>query len=284
MMLTTCSTGPLVRKLQNRLNVTESGIYDSETSYAVVEFQKSNNLTPDNIVGKQTWDLLFPIATLAKNEETKDTKTPTSNNTATDRLFDKLYDYIPANFLVELHNVSQKYGITTPLRIAHFLSQCSEESVNFTAVEENLNYRAEGLTLTFKKHFKNLAEMEQYAHKPEKIANRVYAFRYGNGSEASGDGWKYRGRGLIETTFKSNYRRFFKYMGLPEDSDPDLLATTYPIESAIFFFNDNNIWPICDKGGSVATITEVTKRVNGGTNGLNKRVEIFNILYKVLIS
>ena len=159
----------------------------------------------------------------------------------------------------------------TPVRAAHFFAQTSHETGNFKAFSENLNYSAAGLQGTFGKYFPGNLE-ESYARNPEKIANRVYADRMGNGNEASGDGWKYRGRGTLQLTGKANYKAFADYLGKPEIMDnPDLVATTYAFESAMFFFDKNKLWSICDKGINDAAILELTKRINGGTHGLEDR-------------
>jgi putative chitinase len=159
----------------------------------------------------------------------------------------------------------------SPIRAAHFFAQTSHETGNFKAFSENLNYSAAGLQGTFGKYFPGTLE-ESYARNPEKIANRVYADRMGNGNEASGDGWKYRGRGALQLTGKSNYKAFADYLGKPEIMDnPDLVATTYAFESAMFFFDKNKLWSICDKGINDAAILELTKRINGGTHGLEDR-------------
>jgi putative chitinase len=122
----------------------------------------------------------------------------------------------------------------------------------------------------------------QYERKPEKIANKVYANRMGNGNEASGEGWKYRGRGYIQLTGKENYKAFDATV--PEDitANPDLVATKYALASAAFFFKKNNLWSICDRGSDDATVTSVTKRVNGGTIGLLDRKKHFKEFYHLL--
>jgi putative chitinase len=134
----------------------------------------------------------------------------------------------------------------------------------------------------FKKYFPNASLANAYQRQPEKIANRVYASRMGNGPEGSGDGYKFRGRGYIQLTGKENYTRFNSTV--PEDiiGNPDLVATKYPLASAAFFFNSNKLWAICDKGADSATVTAVTKRVNGGTIGLADRQKHFNEYYKLL--
>jgi putative chitinase len=123
----------------------------------------------------------------------------------------------------------------------------------------------------------------QYERKPEKIANRVYASRMGNGNEASGEGWKYRGRGYIQLTGKENYKAFDATV--PEDilANPDLVATKYALASAAFFFKKNGLWAICDRGAGMNNVTAVTKRVNGGTIGLIDRQKHFNEFYHLLV-
>lgn len=161
----------------------------------------------------------------------------------------------------------------TPVRAAHFFAQTAHESGNFKAFSENLNYSADGLQKIFGKYF-DAASAAKAARNPEKIANRVYANRMGNGNEASGDGWKYRGRGALQLTGKDNYKAFADYLKKPEIMDnPDLVATEYSFESAIFFFEKNKLWAICDQGINDAAITALTKRINGGTHGLDDRKE-----------
>lgn len=160
----------------------------------------------------------------------------------------------------------------TPIRAAHFFAQCAHESGGFKAFNENLNYGAKGLQDTFKKYFPDAATAAKYERKPEMIANRVYASRMGNGDEKSGDGWKYRGRGAIQLTGKDNYLAFSKHIGDPEVmTNPDVVATKYSFESAMFFFETNKLWAICDKGVDDATILALTKKINGGTHGLDDR-------------
>jgi putative chitinase len=165
--------------------------------------------------------------------------------------------------------------------LAHFLAQCGHESGGFKAVSENVNYSADGLKKIFGKYFPgNLAE--SYARQPEKIASRVYGGRMGNGDEASKEGFKFRGRGYIQLTGKSNYTNFAKFIGEDTVANPDLVATKYPLASAAFFFDSNKLWSICDKGADEATVTAVTKRVNGGTIGLVDRLKHFKEYYSLL--
>jgi putative chitinase len=161
----------------------------------------------------------------------------------------------------------------TPVRAAHFFAQTAHETGGYKLFSENLNYSAQGLQGIFGKYFPGTLE-ESYARNPEKIANRVYASRMGNGDEKSGDGWKYRGRGALQLTGKDNYAAFAKYLQKPEImTNPDLVATEYSFESAMFFFDKNKLWEICDKGINDAAILALTKRINGGTHGLADRNE-----------
>jgi len=166
-----------------------------------------------------------------------------------------------------------KYFKLSNERAAHFFAQTSHETGEFKLFSENLNYSADGLQKIFAKYFPGNLE-ESYAKNPEKIANRVYASRMGNGNEASGDGWKYRGRGALQLTGKDNYKAFAQYLGKPEIiTNPDLVATEYAFESAMFFFDRNKLWAICDQGINDKTILALTKRINGGTHGLTDRTE-----------
>jgi putative chitinase len=175
-----------------------------------------------------------------------------------------------------------KTSATNPLRLAHFLAQCSHESDSFRLTKENLNYSTQGLKTTFNKYFPTDELANAYARQPEKIANRVYANRMGNGDEKSGDGWKYRGRGFIQLTGKDNYKAFGDFIKEDILSNPDLVATKYPLTSAVFFFNNKKLWTICDKGETDAVVTEVTEKVNGGRNGLQDRLNKFKT-FKTLI-
>ena len=176
---------------------------------------------------------------------------------------------------------AMKFYKFTPARAAHFFAQTAHESGNFKAFSENLNYGAKGLLGIFKKYFPTEAKALEYERKPEKIANLVYANRMGNGDEASGDGYKFRGRGALQLTGKDNYKAFADYMKQPEIMDnPDLVATKYSFDSAIFFFDKNKLWTICDQGVNDASILALTKRINGGTHGLEDRKEKTNKYYE----
>lgn len=159
----------------------------------------------------------------------------------------------------------------TPVRAAHFFAQTAHETGGFKTFSENLNYSADGLQKIFGKYFPGDLE-NSYAKQPEKIANRVYANRMGNGTEESGDGWKFRGRGALQLTGKDNYKAFADYLDKPEIMDnPDLVATTYSFESAFFFFDKNKLWAICDLGINDPAIEKLTRKINGGTHGLDDR-------------
>lgn len=161
----------------------------------------------------------------------------------------------------------------TDNQAAHFFGQCAHESGNFSVFSENLNYSAEGLTKIFKKYFPTIASTAGYARKPENIANKVYANRMGNGPEASGDGWKFRGRGPIQLTGKDNYTAFAASVQRPDVlTNPDLVVGELAFESALWFFRKNGLLTIADRGTDVATITAISKRVNGGTHGLADRI------------
>ena len=188
---------------------------------------------------------------------------------------DKLKGHIPDTVIAQIPGVVEKFEINTPLRLAHFLAQCGHESGGFKAVSENLNYGAAGLQSIFKKYFTAESAVE-YARKPEKIANIVYANRMGNGNQASGEGYKFRGRGFIQLTGKDNYTAFDKVVEDDILATPDLVATKYPLLSAAWFFHKNGLHKIADEGATDAVVTKVTKRVNGGTIGLADRIKHFN--------
>jgi len=195
---------------------------------------------------------------------------------------DKLKGHIPDTVIAQIPGIQDKFEINTPLRLAHFLAQCGHESGGFRLVKENLNYSAKGLQGIFKKYFPNEALAKQYERKPEKIANKVYGGRMGNGDEASGDGAKYCGRGFIQLTGKTNYQAFFKSIGADVTTDPTLVATQYPLASAAWFFNKNGLHKLADGGATDTVVTSITKRVNGGTIGLPDRIKHFKEYHALL--
>ena len=193
---------------------------------------------------------------------------------------DKLKGHIPDNVISQIPDVMKTFGIDTPVELAHFLSQCGHESAGFKVVNEKLNYSAKGLLGIFKKYFPTQTLAESYQRKPEKIANRVYASRMGNGDEASGEGYKFRGRGFIQLTGKQNYTAFGKSIGVDIAASPDLVATKYPLLSAAWFFSKNCLAKC--KDASDASVLAVTKCVNGGTIGLADRQKHFKEYYHLL--
>lgn len=180
---------------------------------------------------------------------------------------------IPQNKNIEqVHSVLRvllpKYKIDTPKRIAGFLSQCGHESSDFNILQENLNYSAQGLLATFPKYFSDMTTATAYQRQPQRIANRVYGSRMGNGPEASGDGWKYRGRGAIQLTGKNNYSTFAKYINKTLDETVSYLETlSGSVESACWFWSTNNLNALADS----ADVRAMTRRINGGTHGLEDR-------------
>ena len=194
----------------------------------------------------------------------------------------KLKGHVPDAVIAQIPEVMDKFQINTPLRLCHFLSQCGHESGNFKAVNENLNYGAKGLRGIFPKYFPTDALAAEYERKPEKIANKIYGGRMGNGPEATGEGYKFRGRGYIQLTGKDNYSAFDKVVAENILETPDLVATKYPLLSAAWFWNSRKLNEIADKGATTAEVTAITKKVNGGTIGLDDRIKHFNEFYALL--
>ena len=177
-------------------------------------------------------------------------------------------------YINHLEEVLPKFGIAeSKLRLAHFFAQVLHESGCLRFDMENLNYSSEALVKVFGKYFRTKEEADACARQPEKIANRVYANRMGNRGETSGDGWKYRGRGLIQLTGRSNYKAFAEWVGDERVVDePDLVSSEYAVHSAVFFWVKNDLNKLADKDDVVG----LTRRVNGGENGLAHRRELLN--------
>jgi putative chitinase len=194
---------------------------------------------------------------------------------------EKLKGHIPDTVINQIPEVSSKFGVNTPQRLAHFLAQTGHESGGFRVTTENLNYSAKGLTNIFKKYF-TPESAQEYQRKPEKIANIVYANRMGNGNQASGDGFKFRGRGYIQLTGKNNYQAFDKTVEDNIEANPDLVATKYPLLSAAWFWSKNGLNAIADTGAGEDVVTKITKRVNGGTIGLADRIAHFKEYHNLL--
>ena len=200
---------------------------------------------------------------------------------------EQLREMIPKNPYVDqwfeaIYEILPEYEITTPQRVAAFLAQCAHESGGFVFLKENLNYKAASLRRVFPKYFPDDAIAAQYAGKGEMIANRVYANRMGNGDEHSGDGYKYCGRGLIQLTGKDNYTAFGKAINEDIVSNPDKVASNYALLSAAWFFTKNGLHKIADTGATDQVVTQITKRVNGGTIGLADRIKHFKEYYNLL--
>ena len=182
----------------------------------------------------------------------------------------------PDKFCNLLDNLLPAAGIDSKERVNMFLAQCGHESGGFSRFTEGLNYSVKGLRATFPKYFPDDATALKYERQKEKIANRVYANRMGNGPESSGDGWKYRGRGMIMTTGKDNYNEFSKYSGIDAVNNPDVLSSdmSVAIKSAIWFWNKNGL----NKFADAKDILGATKKINGGTIGLEDRTKHYNEL------
>ena len=187
---------------------------------------------------------------------------------------------IPNNVIAQINDVTDKYGINTELRLAHFLSQASHESKNFTRVKENLNYSGAVLYRVFKSHFKNQFEANQFQHQPQKIANRIYSNRMGNGDEKSGDGYKFFGRGYIQLTGRENYTAFSKTIDSNILNHPELVSDKYPLQSAAWFFN--RAIKAADGGDSIEAVEAVTKIINGGEIGFQDRYNTFLKIHEAL--
>jgi putative chitinase len=200
---------------------------------------------------------------------------------------DQLKQLLPGNNNIDewaeaLNSVLPEYEINTVERIAAFIAQCAHESGNFTRLEENLNYRWQTLRKVFPKYFPTDAIAQEYASRPDKkeaIANRAYANRMGNGPEESGDGYRYRGRGLIQLTGKNNYTAFANSLDIPVEEAAEYLETfDGAVQSACWFWDTNNLNKWADEGDMVT----LTKRINGGTNGLEDRIKHYKHALKVL--
>ncbi|MBC8031032.1 MAG: peptidoglycan-binding protein [Pyrinomonadaceae bacterium] len=285
------SSGPEVTALQTKLKQLGfapqgvDGNFGPGTEAAVIAFQKSKGLTADGKAGPAT---LAALESSGGASDAASTSSPTSNAssaaTSSGGLnLAALSGLIPAAVIAQIPETAEKFGITSNLRLAHFLAQCALESMEFKATVEKLGYSsAERILKIFKKYFKTV-DPAPYVNNPEKLANRVYANRMGNGDEASGDGFKFRGRGYIQLTGRNNYTSFSSFIGEDCVANPDLVATTYPLASAGFFFNSNRIWGLCDRGSSDAAVYAVSKAVNGDPpHAVPERTQYFKKFYNAL--
>lgn len=191
--------------------------------------------------------------------------------------FSPLQGAVPSKVYDQVPDTCARFDLNSGLRLAHFLAQVSHESMSFRVVSENLNYSQQGLLITFGKHF-TVEEAKAYARQPERIANRVYCNRMGNGDEASGDGWKFRGRGYIQLTGRANYMAFDNVVPESVMSSPNYVAAKYPLLSAGWFWSTNGLNKLADADD----IRSVTKRINGGYNGLEDRTNKFHYYYNLL--
>ena len=267
-----------VKLLQQKLGVDPVGNFGPATEAAVKAFQTKNGLIADGIVGDSTWNKIMGLAITAPVPA----QAPTPVASVGGLKLDKLKGHIPDAVIAQIPDTAAKFGINTPLRLAHFLAQCGHESGGFRAVQENLNYSAKGLNGIFRKYFPTEASAAAYARNPAKIAAKVYGGRMGNGAEATGEGYKFRGRGYIQLTGKDNYKAFGAAIGEDMTATPDKVATHYPLLSAAWFFSKNGLHKLADGGATDAVVTQITKRVNGGTIGLPDRIKHFKEYYSLL--
>ena len=309
------SSGPDVTELQQKLKDLGfdpngvDGNFGAGTRDAVIAFQQSKGLQADGIAGPATLaalglgdgqasgdtassasiDTASADAAGAESADTASTDTASADTASSADTaaagalnLGGLTGKLPAAVIAQIPDTAREFGITTNLRLAHFLAQCALESTGFTATLENLSYSAQRLLQVFPKYFRGV-DPNDYARNPEKIGNRVYANRMGNGDEASGDGFKFRGRGYIQLTGKNNYTSFSKFVGEDCVANPDLVATKYPLASAAFYFNSNNVWAICDRGADDATVTKVSIAVNGSPpHAVPERIQNFRKFIQAL--
>ena len=267
-----------VKLMQEKLGISPAVTnFGPKTEEAVKEFQRKHGLTADGIVGPKTWEMIVGSAAPAPAPQPVAPIAPVGG-----LKLDKLKGHIPDAVIAMIPDTAAKFQINTPLRLAHFLAQCGHESGGFRLTQENLNYSAKGLNGIFKKYFPTEAAAAAYARNPQKIANKVYGNRMGNGDEASGDGFKFRGRGYIQLTGKDNYTAFGKSIGEDICANPDKVASQYALLSAAWFFSKNGLHKMADEGASDAVVTKITKRVNGGTIGLADRIKHFKEYYHLL--
>ena len=241
MLLKKGSSGEDVKRLQAKLGIKADGAFGPGTESNVKEWQASNGLTADGIVGDTTWSKMFGV-----NPQITDTVTQVAG-----LALDKLKGHVPQGVLDELAKISESFGITNNLRLAHFLAQCAHESGSW-------KYRV------------------------EIASGQAYEGRKDLGNTQTGDGVRFKGRGYIQLTGRVNYGKFSQFIGEDCISQPELVANKYPLASAAFFFNKNKLWTTCDQGATDEVITKVSRRVNGGTNGLADRLKKFKVYYNIL--
>ena len=266
-----------VKQLQVKLQLDPVGNFGPKTEEAVKMWQAAHGLTADGMVGDKTWAMIMGEES---HPQVQQQTAAVANSTGLK--LEKLKGHIPDAVIAMIPAVAQKFQIDSALRLAHFLAQCGHESGGFRLTKENLNYSAKGLNGIFKKYFPTLESALPYERKPEKIANKVYGGRMGNGTEASGDGAKFCGRGYIQLTGKDNYTAFGKSIGEDVCANPQVVAEKYALLSAAWFFSKNGLHKMADGGATDAVVTSITKRVNGGTIGLPDRIKHFKEYYHLL--
>lgn len=266
-----------VKQLQVKLHLDPVGNFGPKTEEAVKLWQSAHGLTADGVVGDKTWAMI-----MGEEEHPQVQQQTAAVANSTGLKLEKLKGHIPDAVIAMIPAVAEKFQIDSALRLAHFLAQCGHESGGFRLTKENLNYSAKGLNGIFKKYFPTEAAAAAYARQPEKIANKVYGGRMGNGPESSGDGAKFCGRGYIQLTGKDNYTAFGKSIGEDVCANPQVVAEKYALLSAAWFFNKNGLHKMADGGASDAVVTSITKRVNGGTIGLPDRIKHFKEYYSLL--
>ena len=280
MLLKLGSEGEDVKKLQIKLGVDPIGKFGPKTEAAVKDWQSKHGLTADGIVGDKTWSVIMGLTEQVSSPTVITEPAPVKS--VGGLKLEGLRGHIPDAVIAQIPDTAAKFEINTPLRLAHFLAQCGHESGGFRLTKENLNYSAKGLNGTFKKYFPTLDSAIPYERKPEKIANKVYGNRMGNGPESSGEGAKFCGRGYIQLTGKENYTAFGKSINEDILSNPDKVASNYALLSAAWFFSKNGLHKMADGGATDAVVTSITKRVNGGTIGLADRIKHFKEYYSLL--
>ena len=266
-----------VKQLQVKLQLDPVGNFGPKTEEAVKMWQAAHGLTADGMVGDKTWAMIMGEES---HPQVQQQTAAVANSTGLK--LEKLKGHIPDAVIAMIPAVAQKFQIDSALRLAHFLAQCGHESGGFRLTKENLNYSAKGLNGIFKKYFPTLESALPYERKPEKIANKVYGGRMGNGPEASGDGAKFCGRGYIQLTGKDNYTAFGKSIGEDVCANPQVVAEKYALLSAAWFFSKNGLHKMADGGATDSVVTSITKRVNGGTIGLEDRIKHFKEYYSLL--
>lgn len=252
-----------VKAIQLKLGLTVDGGFGPKTEMAVKAFQEKNGLTADGIIGDETATKMGVDLSLYKKNGYMLTIGVLKYVTGINNI-KQLTEVTSA-----LNDTIAKYDINTPLRVCHFLAQLLHESNNLQATKENLNYSAKALSITFKKYFPTEALANAYARQPDKIANKVYANRMGNGPAESNDGASFKGRGYIQITGKDNYKELSRALGVDFIAHPELMESPkYAVLSAGWYWNEHNINRLADKDNAIG----ITKTINGGVNGLDDRL------------